>query len=287
MKIIVLIIIPIISVFFSCSSLPGKVDPRSLAVKNKAASYLKDGITQYNSGRYTQAIDLFQLAYQLNASVDNEVGIVVALNSIGKTKLAQGKTDEAFTLFNQALTTSERLEDEQLLLRTKGNLGDYYTKTGELDNAISVLKSELDKIEKIENEESAYIAHSYSLILRKKGEYDKALTNLNRSLDYNLKEDAFRPLASDYYMMASILSLKGNYSEALLYALNALKYDKMIEYPQGIAEDLDALSIISGKLDNIIDSDIYKKRAIAVREAIGNTVEREKLESELENNQTQ
>jgi tetratricopeptide (TPR) repeat protein len=271
----------------SCSSLPGKKETRSLDVKNKAAGYQKDGITQFNAGRYEQALDLFDLAYQLNASVDNEEGLVLTLNSIGKTKLADTNKEEAFESFSIALAIAERLKDELLIMLTKGNIADYYIKEDETDSAYSLLTEELNKIEGIKSEESAYLAHNLSLVLRKQKKYDEALVYLNRSLEYNFKNDAFRALAGDFYMKASIYSLQANYAEALLFALEALQYDKMIEYPQGIAADLDALSIISLKMGNESESEIYRKRSAVVLEAIGNinNIESEKIE--LDDNQDQ
>ena len=277
----------IILIISSCSTLPGKVDTRTLEIKNKAAEYQKDGITQYNAGRYSQALDLFDLAYNLNASVDNEKGIVITLNSIGKTKLAESEYDNALNLFHSALLIAERLEDDLLILRTIGNLGDYYIKIGEVDSAYELLISKFGTIDSIKNEESAYLAHSLSLIFRKKGQYDEALIYLNQSLKYNLKEDAYRALAADYYMLASINSLQSNYLEARTYAEEALKYDKMIEYPQGIAADLLALSIISEKMGNHEDSEVFKKRADTVLNAIGSINKIENEQSEPENDQTQ
>ena len=190
----------------SCSSLPGKTDTRSLDIRNRAAGYQKDGIGQFNSGRYSQALDLFTLAYQLNASIDYEEGIIITLNSIGKTKLAESENDEALESFTKALKISERLENQQLIMSTIGNLGDYYIKIQELDQAYNLLSEKLGQIDKIDSEASAYLAHSLSLVLRKMKKYDEAITFLDQSLSYNLKNKAYRALASDYYMLSSINS---------------------------------------------------------------------------------
>jgi len=88
-------------------------------------------------------------------------------------------------------------------------------------------------------------------------------------------------------MMASIHSLQKKYTDAMVYALEALKYDKMIEYSQGIAADLEALSLISEKINHSEEAEIYKKRSVAVLEAIGIINEIENEQIELDNNPDQ
>jgi len=282
-----LIIITISFVFISCSTLPGKEDDRSLVIKNRAAEYQKNGIAHYNAGRYTLALDLFELAYQLNASIDNQDGMILTHNSIGRTKLAEFKNEEALEYFKSGLVIAERINEKKLILLTKGNIGDYYIKIDDLDSAFSLLNTEMESMKSVKDEESANLAHLFSLILRKQKKYIEALEYLNKSLNFNLKNKFYRPLAADYYMLASIFSLQEKYSEALLYAEEALKYDKMIEYSQGIATDLEALAIISEKNGNLEDAEIYNKRAEIVLEAIGNINQIEKEQSDLDNNQSQ
>lgn len=265
----------------SCSSLPGKKETRVLDIKNKAAGYLQDGNSQFNAGRYSRALELFNLAYQLNASVDNQEGLVASLNSIGRINLFQGKEEQAFNFFQQALTISERLQNIPLIMKTKGNLADYYVKTEELDKAESLLKEQLKEYGPVDSPESALLAHNLSLVLRKKKNYSDARLWLDKSLNYNLKNKQYRETAADYYLFASISSLEKDYENAFLYAGKALDFDKMIEYSQGIAADLEALSIISEKMGNSSDAQMYSRRGKAVLDAINaiNKIEEEQAAS--------
>lgn len=266
----------------SCSSLPGKKDVRTLDTKNKAAEYLKSGIAQFNGGRYSRALDLFELAYQFNASVDHEEGVVAAMNSIGRTYLFEGKGEEALEIFESALKTSIRLNDRPLIMATKANLSDYYVKEEDFQTAETLLVEELNTYGKIDTSESALLAHNLSLVLRKGERYEEALIWLNQSLAFNSKNDFFRALAADYYMLSSIYSLMGQYETAYQNALSALEFDKMIEYPQGIASDLEALSIITGKMGRDDESLSYSERQKAVLEALKaiNQISDEQSESE-------
>lgn len=255
--------------FSSCSSLPGKGETRILDVRNKAAGYQQDGIRQYNSGRFAQALDLFELSYQLYGSIDYQEGMVLSLNSMARTKLAESENEEAYDVFVKALNIAESLADELLIMRTKGNLADFYIKGDQLDKAYEILNEQLEHIDGIKSEESAYLAHTMSLLLRKKSQYEAALSYLDKSFSYNQKNNAYKALASDYYMLASINSLQNKYSKAFEYALKALEYDKMIEFSPGLAADLKALSIISMKMGKNMESEMYLKRSHQVLDAIG------------------
>lgn len=265
---IVYVLLIVLWVCSSCSSLPGKKEIRTVDIRNKAAEYHKDGINQFNSGRYAQALDLFDLAYKLNASIDYEEGLAITLNSIGRTKLATGEKSVSLEAFTKALSVSERLNNIALIQTSKNNLAEYYLNEEDLINAYDILSEELADSDVSKSKENAKLAHTLSLVLRKQGKYDEALIYLNRSLKYNMKNDMYRGLAADYYMLASIYSLRSKYDEALNYALEALKNDKIIEFSHGIAADLEALSIISSKMGSKEDAEIYKMRAQTVLDAI-------------------
>lgn len=269
---------------FSCSSLPGKKDPRTLETRNKAAGYLKDGVTQFNGGRYSRALELFELAYQLNASVDNEAGIVQSLNSMGKTFLYQGDLPSAIGFFQKAMEMALRIGDRQLIQKTKANISDYHIKKGDLDSAYALLEEELSFYGKVDSAESSQLARNLSLVLRKEKKYDDALAWVNKSLQFDGKSGEFKDLAADYYMLASISSLQNNYDAAMNYALKALEYDKMIEYSQGIAADLEALAIISEKTGDLESSAIYNERRRTVIEALKaiNQIEEKETGTEIQ-----
>lgn len=252
----------------ACSTLPGKEDNKIVETKNKAAESLNKGIFQFNAGRYDRALVLFEQALILNSSLDYEEGVVTVLNSIARTKLILGDEDEALSLLNKAMETAKRLGDESLVLISSGNLAEFYIKTGDLIKAEIILEEKLPDPTVIDTDEEALLGQKYSLLLRKRKQYDRSLIYLQSTLNYHMEKDSFKELASDYYMMASIHSLKKEYEQAISFGKKALQYDKMIEYPQGIAADLDALSIIFEKAGQSEQAVIYTQRYKSVIDAI-------------------
>jgi len=244
----------------SCSSLPGKKETRVLETRNKAAEYLNNGTVQFNSGRYDRALELFQISYQLNASIDYEEGIVAAFNSIGKTYILKSRYDDAKIILDKAMEIALRLNNQALIQASVGNLADYFLKTENFKEAEGLLRENLPSPASVTTDESALLAHKLSLLLRKKGAYDEALIYLASSLKYHEKKSLYKALASDYYLMASIYSLMKDYERAEFYGKEALRYDKMIEFSQGIASDLEALSTIMERAGKEEEASIYAER---------------------------
>ncbi|MBB6478625.1 tetratricopeptide repeat protein [Spirochaeta isovalerica] len=264
-----------------CSSLPGKKETKNVELKNKAADYLKNGTSQYNAGRYSRALDFFEKAEQLNASLDYEEGLVAVYNSIGQTKMMEGLFEEAIDYLNDALEIALRLENEALILSTTGNLADYYMKVEDLDEAERILRDSLPSPDDADSDEKAMLAQKFSLLLRKKGLYNESLAFLESSVSYHEKNKQYKALASDYYMMASVYSLKREYDRAVFFGEEALRYDKLVEFSQGIAADLQALSIILEKAGREAESRIYAQRYEKARKAINaiNNTEDEQIDS--------
>jgi len=254
------VLIMTLFLFAGCSSLPGKKEFRALDTRNKAAEYLKNGTVQFNNGRYDRALELFQVSYRLNASIDHEEGIVAVSNSIGKTYILEKRFNEAKSLLDKAMKIALRLNNRALIQASAGNLADYFLKTDKLEEAEGLLRENLSSPDSVNTDESALLSHKLALLLRKRGEFDEALLFLQSSLKYNEKNSLYKALASDYYLMASIHSLMKDYEQAEFFGKEALRYDKMIEFSQGIASDLDALSTIMQRAGKEEEASVYAER---------------------------
>ncbi|MBN2656640.1 MAG: tetratricopeptide repeat protein [Spirochaetales bacterium] len=251
-----------------CSTLPGKKETKNVEIRNKAAEYLKNGNAQFNMGRYGRALELFEMAEQLNASLDYEEGLVAVYNSIGQTLLMAGRFDDALDILNSAMAISVRLDINLLIMKTSGNLADYYIKVGNLAEAERILRDVLPSPQSVDSAESALAAHKFSLLMRKQGNLNEALTYLESSIKYNEKNKLYKALGTDYYLMASIYSLKKEYDQAVFFGEEALRYDKMVEFAQGIAADLEALSIIYKKAGREPEAEIFARRYEKAKTAI-------------------
>ncbi len=239
------------TLMLSCSSAP-KQREEITDKKNRAAEYTKFGNAHYNEGRYKQALQFFTLALNDNISVDNEEGIVLSYNSIGKVYMAVGYDDQAEDNFSRAVTLAEKLGNPGLIAQSRTSLAEVYLERGDLDEAEFLLEEALLGIEEggPPGQDLAIIYHNIGTVYKKRGMLEEANDNFQRALEINLNLKQYAEIASNYYMIASIHSKRGDYALAREMIDLALSYDKRVENSLGIGKDLFAKGMIEEKAGN-------------------------------------
>lgn len=238
------------SLLLSCSTAP---DPpkASTEKKNRAAEYTVAGNSYFNEGRYTQALQFFNLALNDNISVDNEPGIIRSYNSIGKVYLAAGYLDEAEQNFRKAVQRAEALQDPHLLAHSKTNLAELSLERQQVEQATALLEEAMSSVDGLDEKDSArdlaIIYHNVGTVQKKRGMLDQADAYFRKALAINLELEQYEEIASNYYMIASIHSKRGEYPAARESIDLALSYDKRVENSLGIAKDLFARGMIEQK----------------------------------------
>jgi tetratricopeptide (TPR) repeat protein len=223
---------------FACSSAPEQ-PKENTEKKIRAAEYTKAGNAYFNEGRYTQALQFFNLALNDNISVDNEAGIVQSYNSIGKVYMAAGYLDEAEQHFRTAVVRAETFQDPLLIARSK------------LEDAAALLDEAMRGIqEKDSARDLAIIYHNIGSVHKKRGMLEEALDYFRRALEINTDLEQYEEIASNHYMIASIHSKRGDYDAARGSIDLALSFDKRVENSIGIAKDLFARGMIEEKAGN-------------------------------------
>lgn len=248
-KPLVLFILIFLSALYSgCSSTEKHLPGESVVKRNRAAEYAGFGSKYYDEADYSQALDFFFLALKQNILIDNEKGIVESYNSIGKTYLAAEKPVSAREYFSKASEIAEHLDDPGLIIRCMNNNGEVLLAEGKYSEALNVFEKALSSIEDPEKyEDSSVILHNIGVTCKRLENYNKAEENLLLSLQYNTKNEKFKEMASDNYVLASIYSKKTDYVKAAEYIDKALELDRRTENSYGIAKDLTAKGIIQRK----------------------------------------
>ncbi len=258
-----------VSLFSGCSTtkklLPGEVVEK----RNKAAEYAEFGSKYYNEADYSQALDFFFLALKQNILIDSEKGIVESYNSIGKTYLAAGKTATAEEYFLKAGEVAEHLNDPGLIIRCTNNRGEVLLANQAYTDALATFQKAYALIEDPEKyEDSAVILHNLGVTHKRLENYDKAEEYLLLSLDYNVKNERYKEVASDNYVLASIYSKRENYAKAESYINNALEFDRRTENSYGITKDLIAKGLILRKSGREEEAYYTFKRGALVAESL-------------------
>ncbi|HET6449808.1 MAG TPA: tetratricopeptide repeat protein [Spirochaetia bacterium] len=231
----------------SCSSAPRQPDT-VITVKTEGDQAATTGQSYYRQGRYDLALQFFSQALSQYTSVDDGDGIVKAYIGVGRCYTALGQAGEAEGVFLQARDRAREEGAASLLFDARVNLGELYLSQGNPEKARTTLQEESTGQEKGRTPaQNAQLYHDLGTAEKGLGNSAPALEDFNRSLKINLGAKYYAEAAADYYMISSVYSRDGRYDEALTYASQALQYDKRVESSPGIAKDLYALGLISGK----------------------------------------
>lgn len=239
----VIIILFLILDLFCCSSVPEQAE-EVVEKKNSAAEYAVYGNNYYNQGMYVQALNFFNLSLAYNGAVYHEEGMIQSYNSIGKVYIVLGSMEKAEKSYTDALELALLIKNAELIAQSINNLGELYLKQDKYDLALQKFEEALDYSKDLPVEKVAIIYHNIGIVYKRKDDTETALEYFEKALKINLGKKYHEEIASNYYMISSIHSGRGDYLTAMGYALKALEEDRKVENSLGIAKDFQALGII-------------------------------------------
>lgn len=251
---------------FSCSSAPKKQD-QVFDQRNRAAELARFGNDFYSKGDLDQALRVFTLALAYNAVADNRPGLVESYNSIGKVHLARGANEDASRHFGQALRIAQDLGDEALAAKSQNNLGEAAFARGEFAAALELFGKALGG-RGLADSDRAVVLHNEGSTLRRLGRAAEAEPRFREALAINVREKIWTEAASNYYMLASLETERGELARAVELALQALESDRKVENGRGIAKDYVALGRISARSGDAQVALDYFERAVLVYRSV-------------------
>ena len=241
-----LIIIAVALALASCSSLP-KEKTSDSTVRNQASAYAQSGNGYYSQGDYVTAERFFRLALDSDFSIDYQRGIVESYNSLAKVYIAAGDSQAAESAIQGALSYASRIGDALLTARSNLVSAELELSLSNYSQAAETIQKVLAAIGTTSGSDAATAYHDLGAAYKGLEQYDNAIVNLEKARDMHSARKEIALEASDYYMIASVYSRKGDYVTAQAQALDALALDKQMENEPGIGLDLRALGIISQK----------------------------------------
>lgn len=236
--------------------------------KNQAARFAEFGNAQYNRGNYELALRYFDLSLAENVAIDNLPGIAQSYNSIGRVFVAVGNQREAEASFHSAIRFSELAGNTEHRMQAHVNLAVVALQEDDEERATEYLDLALAAVQAGEAKPNAILYHNLGILHARRNRFEEAQDHIERARSMNERDMRWPELASNHYMLASILSRQGRYPEALEQANRALEYDKRAENSPGIAADLYALGRISANMNNHEDAYQYYLRALRINLAL-------------------
>jgi tetratricopeptide (TPR) repeat protein len=246
----------------ACSTAP-KAGTVVFERRNQAVALAKKGDGLYSQGRYSEALDLFRQAMELDIAVDYDEGTVMTRVSMGKCYAAADMVTQAADEYAQAERLAARLGRADLMASVSSYQAELMIKRGDYAAAQEQLLAALKKAGQ-NPAAQALILHNLGLCARAEENHQKAADYFSQAAAINLGRKERAEYASNCYMLASSFLRLGKVSEARAWASKALEADRATERSQGIAQDYYALGKVEQSAKNGDEAIFYYEKSLNV-----------------------
>jgi len=216
----------------------------NVTVKAGQANNLNNLAQLYsNSGKYKEAIALFQKAKTIYQDIGNDLGIGITLDNIGSTYARLGQSELAISFHQQALTQYEKVGDRAGIGVALSNLGRAYASTGKQTEAITNYQKALNIAKEVRDRstEAVVLANIGDLLTQQKQietatAFLKQSVNVRESIRQSIRmlprEDraAYKQSVAYTYRNLAKLLLQQNRINEAIQILDLLKVQELQDY---------------------------------------------------------
>ena len=266
--------------FSGCSSAP-KRPAENFTGRNIAVSQLNLADHAANQGHYEDALLLLEEARRLALATDDpSLRIKTSVNK-GNYLFSLGRHDEAFREWENAAREADA-SGEQVLAA----LARIYSIRASIVLLATDASAE-DLLRRLDRETAAVksdqLADAAALVTRSLAEkhlkrWTQAESTAKQALAIHEKNLYLEDAAYDWFLIASIRSVAGNYNTAVEALNEAIRLDRRAENSFGLASSWQALGEVYQKAGRTADSGSAYIRAAEIFRAIGHGDRAEKLE---------
>jgi len=272
---------------FACSSAPKK--PTAIFTeRNIATSQLNLANNTANRGRYEEALLLLTEARRIALGTDDPQLRIKTSMSRGNILYATGHLSEAFIELESAAAEGDASGEKVL-----ASLARIYIIRAELrmeedrerDNA--VLKELTDRLNReinlVKSDSLASAAGYVTLGMVEKlgGRWNEAESAVKKALEIHDKGLFLEDTAYDWFLIASIRSVAGNYNSSIEALWQAIRYDRRAENGFGLASSWQAMGDVQKKAGRNDESRSAYRRSAEIFRALNFIDQAEKLEALL------
>ena len=285
-----LFIILFFIIFFSaCSSAPKRpVEVR--ADRDMALSQLNLANQSANRGRFEEALGLLEEARRLAVSTDDPALRIKTTISRGDFLFSLGRYTEAFREWESAASEADSKQavlaslarihsirgqliyselglSEESLNENENNEGKKITLS-----SVDELRAQLGKEMAAVSSDALSNATAYvtlGLTEKQAQRWAEAETAIKRALDIHEKNVYLEDAAYDWFLIASVRSVAGNYDAAIEALRTAINFDRRAENGYGLASSWQAMGEVYLKAGRAEESRAALSRAAEIYRAIG------------------
>jgi tetratricopeptide (TPR) repeat protein len=269
--------------FFSgCSSAPKKAT-EIFTDRNTAIKQLELANLTANRGRYEDALVILEGARKLALSTDDPSLRLNTSISRGNFLFALDRREEAFAEWKSASDEGDASGQPVLAALARIYLirASVLLDTEEGAANVGELKDQLSReMAAVRSDANATAVGNITLGLAEKqiGRWEEAESAVRKALSYHEKELFLEETAYDWFLIASIRSMAGNYDASLEALDMAIGFDRRAENGFGLASDWQAVGDVLLKAGRNAESAAAWRRAAEIYRAIGLNSLAEKLE---------
>jgi tetratricopeptide (TPR) repeat protein len=272
--------------FFGCSSAP-KPTGEIYADRNNAFSQIELANKAASRGRYEDALKLMDEAQRLARSTDDpELRIRTAIGR-GDILFSIGDHDNALIEWENAIKEGESSGQSALV-----SLARIYTIRAKLlllangtgtDATAEELRAQVNsEMTAFRDDEisGAVVYITLGLAEKALGRWNEAENAVRRALAIHEENHRLEDAAYDWFLIASIHSVSGNYDKALEALRSAISFDRRSENGFGLASSWEAMGDVNYKAGKTEDAQAAWRRAAEIYEAIGLPAYAERIKSQ-------
>ncbi len=179
--------------------------------------------------QYDQAIVYFEKSLKLEAELDNNLGLAVNHQNIGKCLEEQGKLDLALENYRTSLAYNEQIDSDRGRVICKTSIAQVYLKKNLTDDALNLLKTALPMAQRLGDGfllSPVYIDLGWAQMLS--GQNGRAEENMLQGLKLADSLKLQEASARANHLLSELFGHTGDYKQALDHKLKADQIDEQI-----------------------------------------------------------
>ena len=279
----------------SCSSAPKKAT-EIFVIRNTAANQLNLANETAAHGRYEEALVIVDGARQLAVSADDPLLRIKTSMSRGNILFSLGRESQALQELESAAVEADAAGERvlaaqariyiiraslmQLTAENPADNGGGNAAAAGIEEYKESLTREMAAVRSDQNASAeAYV--TLGMAEKGLGNWAEAESALRRALDVHVKDLSLEAAAYDWFIIASVRSMAGNYDSALEALRAAIGYDRRAENGFGLASSWQAAGDVLEKAGRAEEAREAWGRAVEIYRAISMQDLAEKLEGQL------
>ncbi|GHV84566.1 hypothetical protein AGMMS50230_01740 [Spirochaetia bacterium] len=267
--------------FVSCSTAP-KRPAEIYTIQSMTDTLIGQANKEADQGNYTEALSLLTEAWRLAVMTDRpslrirvNMGRANALHALGRTPEAEkiwrdAEVEAAFAGEPVLVSANRVYRTRSMLLSGRINP----------EEALSLVLEEQEKLQP-DKLLSAMGWTARGLAEKDLGRYAEAETSIMNALAIHDKENYLEQAAYDWYLIASIRSVAGNYTSAIEALNQAVRFDRRAENSFGLAMDWTAAGDVYHKMEDEDSAVLSWRRAADILRAMDKPNQAREVESRV------